>query len=202
MADKPYQREEWLRREYVDKGRTVKDIAEQFDMSRPGITHWMDKYGIDRRGHKEAQKPDKPYTDEDWLRQQYINKERSLHDIAAECGVSAAVILKWARRFEIPRRGAGEHQKRARATYTTTPRGYRRVQSRHESGIDYVYVHQLLAIAKGYDPHVVFDGDYHTHHRNGIRWDNRPENIELLHKSEHLAEHAPKRDRAATGEFV
>ena len=51
------------------------------------------------------QKP--KYRNSDWLRTQYIDRERTLIDIGEECGVSSVTILKWCRRFNIPRRNAG-----------------------------------------------------------------------------------------------
>jgi len=55
----------------------------------------------------------------------------------------------------------------------------------------YVYVHQLLAIADGERPSLVFsNGAFHVHHRNRIRFDNRPENIELRESDDHGRHHA------------
>ena len=44
----------------------------------------------------------------------------------------------------------------------------------------------------------------HVHHRNGIRTDNRPENLELMKASEHLSKHGkePNRPRGAHGRFA
>jgi hypothetical protein len=49
-----------------------------------------------------------------------------------------------------------------------------------------VHVHQLAVIAQGADPSQVFSGgEWHVHHGNGVRWDNRPSNISLVHGSDH-----------------
>ena len=59
----------------------------------------------------------------------------------------------------------------------------------------YVYVHQLVCIADGADPTLVFsDGEYHVHHGNRIRWDNRSSNLSLLNSDEHEQHHREHRE--------
>lgn len=55
-----------------------------------------------------------------------------------------------------------------------------------------VYVHQLLAISKGADPHELFGGPASVRFRNGRRDDLRPENIEVYNPAA-----GPWRDREA-----
>jgi hypothetical protein len=73
--------------------------------------------------------------------------------------------------------------------------GYERWRSwNSESGDRYCYVHQLLAISYGADPRVVFSGgEAHVHHKNSIRWDNRPGNIEVINESVHAILHNKRR---------
>jgi len=203
MADKPYQEEAWLRREYCEKKRTVSDIAGEFDMTTTGITHWMDKHDIERRGQRESQRPDKPYTNPEWLREKYVQEERSMSDIGDECGVTAATILKWLRRHDIDTRTSNTHQMKAPAGFSTLPRGYELVTSKLNGDVSRAYVHQLVAIANGANPeHIFSDGDYHCHHKNGVKWDNRAGNIEVLTKSEHQSLHYEDREKTPTGEVI
>lgn len=69
-----------------------------------------------------------------------------------------------------------------------------------------VAIHQLVAIANGADAHKVFSGgEYHVHHKNGCRVDNRPINIELLSRSEHMQEEGEKWsdiERYTTGDII
>jgi len=53
-----------------------------------------------------------------------------------------------------------------------------------------VYVHRLLAVSEyGFDA----VKNKEVHHKNGIKWDNRPENIELLTVEEHRQLEADKK---------
>jgi len=50
------------------------------------------------------------------------------------------------------------------------------------SNCDYVPIHRLVAVAKyGFDA----VENQQVHHRNGVRFDNRPENLGLMSNSEH-----------------
>ena len=210
---KKYHDKEWLKREYVDKRRTITDVGDECGVSSTTISDWLDRHDIGARSQREAQKPDKPYTDREWLAHNYRTKERSMKDIADECDVSHPVILKWLRRFGIKTRDPDAHKINIDLGITTDGElgslsgGYRYVQSKitidGEQHRAQVGVHQLIAIAEGADPHKVFsNGEYHTHHKNGIKWDNRPENLEFTTREEHAQEHNANRERTETGEWL
>lgn len=94
------------------------------------------------------------------------------------------------------------------AGFATSSDGYERWDAgSHDGDRETVYVHQLLAVADGADPSDLFGGDAQVHHRNGVPWDNRPENIDVKTVSDHASDHhsdrwgdAPWRDPDAIRE--
>ena len=198
-----YHNKEWLVDKYDAERMSTVEIADECGVSATTINDWLQKHDIPRRSNSEAQQNGGKYTSKSWLSEQYTDNKRSMADIADECGVTPATILKWLRRFDIETRGSNRHQKESPPAHTITPRGYEVVSSKLDGEISWIAVHQLVAIAHGADPHKVFsDGEYQCHHKNGCRVDNRPDNIELLSGVEHANEHWPDRERAVTGEFL
>jgi len=75
------------------------------------------------------------------------------------------------------------------ASYETRADGYCRWRTWDGERERYVYVHQLVAIADGASPYLVFsDGDYHIHHRSGFKYDNRAENLDIERNDDHARE--------------
>lgn len=131
--------EDWLREQYIDKGKTAAQIADEQDVNTNTITNAMEKSGVEKRDHGEQIKA---Y----WQRQPV-----SFYTISAS-------------------QGAYEYWKDA----------YDGQQKR-------IQHHRLLAVAEyGFDALKGKD----VHHKNGISWDNRPENIELLARDEHAKLHS------------
>lgn len=137
------------------------------------------------------------YRDADYLERMYWDEGLSTVQLAEECGVARSTIRRWMNRHNIPRRDISEALTERigvdRAYFCTEPRGYERCESWNgpDESNDQVYVHQLVAIAEGADPHHVFSGAGQTdvHHRNSVRWDNRPENIVVMDHGDHMREH-------------
>ena len=56
-------------------------------------------------------RPPAPFREKEYLLREYVEKQRSLGEIAAECGVSEPAIRFWFNKHEIPRRTTSESRK-------------------------------------------------------------------------------------------
>lgn len=180
-----YRDEETLRRLYVVERMSMGQMAERFDVAVSTVHKWMKHHEIERRERTTRIEPG-THRDEGTLQRLYHDEGLTLDQVAErlECGVTT--IKDWMNRYDIERRDPIAASKAASrvpyATYLTKPSGYEAWAARHDGDMDWVYVHRLLAVAKyGFD--AVCDSV--VHHRNGIKWDNRPSNVELMDRADH-----------------
>jgi len=168
-----YKDKNWLEREYVQNNRTQAEIAAQFGVTPGAVRYYTEKYGLT-----------KAWKDEEMLRAKYVDEGLDVSDIAREFGVDDGTILYWMREYNIPRRQGGDHSL-PYASLSMTGEGY----EMWCDGEDRVYVHRLLVVAE-YGLDALSDD---VHHHSGIPWDNRPENVKPMSRSEHQKEHAKNR---------
>lgn len=81
---------------------------------------------------------------------------------------------------------AVEARRVKRAKFRTRQDGYEEIESTGFGTRDTVFVHQLVAIAEGKaTPYELFASTNQIHHSNGVPWDNRPSNIEMVSLTKH-----------------
>lgn len=146
----------------------------------------------------------KPYQDKETLERLYYDEELNQIEIADELDCSQITISRWMRKLDIEtddRRieAVKEARRVERATFETNEfNGYEYLKTRSDGDMVRISVHRLVAIAK-YGTDAV--KDMVVHHKNGVPWDNRPQNLEIMTDSEHKSHHAKNRERIG-GEFV
>jgi len=137
------------------------------------------------------------YKDESDLRELYVEKDHSVREVADKFGVHHGTISRWLKKHGITvdsqKEAASKYRRVERATYTHDGGGYPSwVQWNPDNEkLESVKVHRLLAVSL-YGVDAVSGSE--VHHKNGVCWDNRPENIKLMDKSEHTSHHRPWED--------
>ena len=133
---------------------------------------------------------DKPYRKERVLRELYHEKELSLAEVATKLGCCRQTVRRWMKQHGLERRTEGG-QRTERATFSHDGGGHELWTAREPDGSTAgVYVHQLTAIANGSDASEVFADENVVHHGNNIAFDNRPENITVVSRTQHRQIHA------------
>jgi transposase len=188
--------EDWLQQKYWEEEMSMAEIADEAGVHHDTIRKWMERFDIERREIAVANSiqragKGKRYRDEEWLREKYVSEGLSTVEIADICDVHHTTILTWLNRFDIETRtleGRDNYAWTEYCGYTVTkgrPVWHIGVHT-HYNGQFYP-VHRLLAIAEFGAEEVA---DKEVHHKNGIPWDNRPDNLEILDPVTHSRRHA------------
>lgn len=122
-----------------------------------------------------------------WIYQKYWNEKLSTHKIAKLCNVTQAAIWAFMKRDNIPRRSRSEAQWKGGTI--KNPCGYIMIHNPdHPNAFSNGYIHRSRLIAEKKLGRFLKKGEI-THHKNGIRTDDRPENISVFTQSTHMSKH-------------
>lgn len=138
--------------------------------------------------------------DPEVLEMLYWHEGLSMSRIANRLGVSKRTVQQRFKKYGIDNRGLGYDGTDGRfqkyASYRTTVNGYPAWDCSDIDDKEQTFVHQLTAIADGADPYKVYSDEYHTHHEDGVKWNNSPDNLSVITVAEHMREHANRGDTA------
>lgn len=67
-------------------------------------------------------------------------------------------------------------------------KGYARFSTRIDGDKKFVQIHRLVMAAHN-EKFDFFDKNQVVHHKNSIKWDNRPSNLEVMSRAEHTSYH-------------
>lgn len=197
-------KEETLRILYLKEGKTYSEIGRILGVSYRTVFKYMKEYGIESRDHNvdTSLLTKIGMTNEEFekvLYQKYVVDEISQIKIAKEFNVSLAIIKKYLDRYNIPTRNhkdsnkvsnSGEKNHKWNGGIYCLTSGYTRIYVTVHPSLNapgYIYEHRNVV-----EEHLgrYLEKDEHVHHLNGIKSDNRLENLQVMSNSEHQKIHA------------
>ena len=109
--------EKEFRHRYGDQHQSLCDIADETGFSRQTLARLAAEYGIALREGPQGYKR-KGVIDRDWLIEQYVDRGRTLPDLACEKNMSTSNMARWAHVHQIPLRprGGASHDSFLRST--------------------------------------------------------------------------------------
>jgi len=139
---------------------------------------------------------EKPWHNESVLRHLYHDEKLSLKETSEVFEITEASLLYWMDKHEIDRRTVSQAHGLTPLKMSTSPKGYERFTvGTTGNSTRTIHVHRLVAVAmSGAD---AVKGKQ-IHHKNGIPWDNRPENLEIMTEEEHKRMHGCERSEELT----
>jgi predicted transcriptional regulator len=179
---RPWRDESLLRVLYHEQDMTQEEIAAELGCGGGTVNRWVHNHDLEV---SDIGSTNTQIRDVD-LHELYWDEGMSQKEIAAMCDCSVALVSKKMTEQDVP----------TKSSTNGMPLCYTRKQGGHEyittGGCgDDVQLHRLLAVAEyGYEP----VKDNHVHHINGIPWDNRPANIDVVAPGEHTTIHNKQRD--------
>jgi transposase-like protein len=116
IEEPKYRNEDWLRHQYIDLGKSMNAIAEEFGYGSTTISEWVDKHGIEKRRFGEqiskSKREGKIYHNKDWLATQYNGLKLTLIEMAEKAGASRMAIVRAMNQHGIERRGSAQINER------------------------------------------------------------------------------------------
>lgn len=185
-----------LYKAYVVENRTLVDMCDYLGIKSPiTVAKVLRSYGIDTYKNRVTKKKTMRGMSEKEFREYLASEyERGMNmsDLAAELGVSPSCIRKYMLKYGIPidssRRGLRGKKNPKWSGGRRTKEGYIEVYAPdHPKACNNIVYEHRLVVEKHLGRYLA--SDEVVHHINGIKNDNRIENLVLLTNSEHLKLH-------------
>jgi transposase len=131
-SDGKYTEKSWLKKQYFDEGKSLREIADLCGVSKTTIRRWCRRHNI-KLGGSGRKYADEKWSNEEWVREQYVEKEKPISQIASECSTVNSTIHRALVRFGIERRDHADHLLKPQSERAPKTRGSGWRKARRES---------------------------------------------------------------------
>jgi hypothetical protein len=196
---------EFLQEYYVEKKMFAKDIAKLVGCSLVTVTNYLRKHEIEveqryaERDTNPLLNPARLKLTDEYIQREYIQNGRNFTSIAYELGCSALLVKQiiLEKGYEVLEENHVTRLKGAENPIWTCgvqeENGYLVVyMPTHHLANPKGYVRLHRVLAEYYFGRKLEEGE-EVHHKDENKWNNLPENLEILTKGEHTAEHNRRR---------
>lgn len=177
----PWRDRDTLKELYHEKDMTQEEIAEYLGCGDGTVNRWVHKFNLET---SKVGSTNEKIREVD-LEKLYWDEGLSQSAIAERCDCSVGLVSKMMDDQDIPVRGGYDGSV---TVYTGSQQGYQRMYLRDGDHTAKLLVHRLVAVAE-FGIEAVEDKV--VHHKNEVKWDNRPSNLELMDVDEHSSHHHP-----------
>lgn len=194
VCGRPFSSEPALNSHYGQVHGAKFDVAEAESLFQSGMSTGKvaDEMGVSQRTVVDNINTTRRWQEPQLLEYLYVEKKLNVRELSEELGCSYGTAHTWLQRHGFDTRDRVFEQRRTLlkkpASCQTTKDGYEVARSQTGSHRASVRIHRLVAVAEhGLDS----VKEKIVHHKNGIPWDNRPENLELMSRQKHGELHRP-----------
>lgn len=170
------------KRLYVEEGLSLQKIARQFGVSRDTVTRRLLAIGV---------KPSQRVSlDLDEVKRLYVEEQMTAQAIADQLGTSRGTISRRLRSMGVDLEKTGQRNPRWNGGRWKGVNGYIILNTSEGEKYEHRVVMEEIT-GRPLRP------EEEVHHRNHVRDDNRPENLQLMaNHAEHMAAHRRSKDSA------
>lgn len=194
---------------YVAERKTLREISKKINANEITIRKYMRKHGIKTRdtNYENSLLYKHGLTESEFkrkLEKEYLIDKVSINKLGLKYNVSHVIIKRYLDKFGIPTRShkkankinnSGKNNPNWNGGKRSHSEGYIQILKKghpQADGCGYVYEHRLVM-----EKHLgrYLHSEEHIHHINGIKTDNRLENLMVLSPSEHMKLHHEQRKK-------
>lgn len=111
----------WMEQRYHGDGMSSTEIADELDCTHRTVLNWLERHGIERRERNERPQQ---LTDRDKMRELYVERDLSGHDIADRLDCNQKAVYRWLNKYDFDKTPKPQRRGKDNPQYKSGNRNY------------------------------------------------------------------------------